>query len=286
MSLLKTNRRTRIHGAPARCRGDAAPSVEGGRSRYLRRSSMKSVVLIPMLALLACGQTATGPHVGTPGVPAGPKTSLLDAGAAVIQDKPPVNALNTYLNGFHFYNGRLDEQMEAHHYCATLNEDVTQCVIFDGNTRDARIMGVEYVVSARLFAGLDNREKWLWHSHAYEVASGTLAAPGLPALAEHELMERLIGTYGKTWHTWHSDQRKELPLGMPQLMMAFTADGQAHPPMISARDARLGINSVQNRSRRTAIPVPAPVPGADAWMRGEVVQITDTGGTDHHAPLP
>nr|WP_276533439.1 OBAP family protein [Pseudoxanthomonas mexicana] len=192
--------------------------------------------------------------------------------------------MNAYLNGFHFYNGRLDEQMEAHHYCATLNEDVTQCVIFDGSTREARIMGVEYIISARLFAGLDDREKFLWHGHAYEVVSGTLAAPGLPAMAEHELMERLVGTYGKTWHTWHTDRQNELPHGMPQLMMGFIADGQADLPMIAARDARLGIDSAANRVRRVGIPLPEPIPGADAWTRGKVVQITDVVGTDHHAP--
>lgn len=27
--------------------------------------------------------------------------------------------------------------MEAHHYCSILNEDVIQCVIFDGNTKGA-----------------------------------------------------------------------------------------------------------------------------------------------------
>jgi len=28
----------------------------------------------------------------------------------------------------------------------------------------------------------------------------------------------MIGTYGKTWHTWHTDQKLSLPLGDPVLM--------------------------------------------------------------------
>jgi hypothetical protein len=65
-----------------------------------------------------------------------------------MQDKPPIDALNAYLDGFHFYSGNMNGQMEAHHYCANLNEELIQCVIFDGNKKDARLMGVEYIVSA------------------------------------------------------------------------------------------------------------------------------------------
>src|SRR4051812_29583541 len=74
--------------------------------------------------------------------------------------------------------------------------------------------------------------KPLWHSHVHEVKSGQLVAPGIPEAAEHALMEKLIHTYGKTWHTWHTDLDKTLPLGVPQLMMGFTADGQADAAMI------------------------------------------------------
>jgi len=31
--------------------------------------------------------------------------------------------------------------MEAHHYCSVVNEELNQCVIFDGNGKDAKIMG-------------------------------------------------------------------------------------------------------------------------------------------------
>ena len=64
-------------------------------------------------------------------------------------------------------------------------------------------MGVEYIISARLFETLPEEEKKLWHSHDYEVKSGSLVAPGLPQAAERRLMEQVVSTYGKTWHTWH-----------------------------------------------------------------------------------
>ena len=49
--------------------------------------------------------------------------------------------------------------MEAHHYCAILNEEVIQCVIYDGNVKDAKLMGVEYIVSERLFRPAGRRRR-------------------------------------------------------------------------------------------------------------------------------
>jgi hypothetical protein len=60
------------------------------------------------------------------------------------------------------------------------------------------MMGVEYIIDQKLLATLPPAEKAMWHSHGYEVSSGQLVAPGIPALAEHALMERLAHTYGKT----------------------------------------------------------------------------------------
>lgn len=185
-----------------------------------------------------------------------------------MQGHPPIAALNAYLDGFHFYNGHPQAQMEAHHYCSILNEEVIQCVIYDGNLKDAKLMGVEYIISARLFAGLPAEEKQLWHSHVHEVKSGQLIAPGIPEPAEHALMQKLVGTYGKTWHTWHTDQQKTLPLGVPQLMMGFTADGQIEPGRVAERDKRFGVDSeAKNVIARTLLPRPStlvPMPGSAA----------------------
>ena len=196
-------------------------------------------------------------------------------------NKPPVEAVNAYMDGFHFYNGSMQSQMEAHHYCSIVNEELIQCVIFDGNVKDAKIMGVEYIVSERLFQGLPLEEKALWHSHSHEVKSGQLIAPGIPEAAEHELMEKLIGTYGKTWHTWHTDRQKALPLGVPQLMMGFTADGQANAEMVAARDKRFGISSQSKKKDRESIPTPAVADGADAWQKGKTVQLAEPAGLAH-----
>lgn len=239
------------------------------------------ILLGTSLAALACGGSNTSSNVQSPGGDKSAKTEVLEAGAATLQAKGPVRKLDIYLDGFHFYNGHLNGQMEAHHYCTKLNEDLTQCVIFDGNGDSAKIMGVEYIVSEKLFKTLPAAEKKLWHSHRHEVKSGSLIAPGLPDVAEHELMEQIVSTYGKTWHTWHTDQDLVLPMGSPQLMMAFTKDGQLKPQLVQDRDKRFGVSTADKRKNRADIDAPPVQPGADAWEQGETVQLPDLAGHKH-----
>jgi Protein of unknown function (DUF1264) len=231
------------------------------------------LTVIPGALLVACGGDNTGSTAGAPGATASAKMWALDGGNALLQEMPPVGALNVYVNGFHFYNGNMTAQMEAHHYCSILNEDLKQCILFDGNGADAKLTGVEYIVSRRLFETLPLEEKRLWHSHVYEVKSGQLIAPGVPDTAEHAFMAEMVGTYGKTWHTWHTDQNFSLPLGHPMLMMGFTADGQAETRMINARDRRFDVGTTQKRRSRKDIAAPRIIAGADAWKQGHVLQL-------------
>jgi hypothetical protein len=230
--------------------------------------------LIPAMLLSRCGGQNTGSNVRSPGGETSARTRTLETGTALLQNKEPLEALNVYMDGFHFYNGNMSGQMEAHHYCSVLNEDLNQCVIFDGNGKDAKIMGIEYIVSRKLFESFPAEEKRMWHSHVHEVKSGQLIAPGIPQAAEHEFMEKMVGTYGKTWHTWHTDQQRTLPTGHPQLMMGFTADSQANPQMIEERDRRFGLSSAEKRKNRADIKAPPIDPGADAWQKGETVQLS------------
>src|SRR4051812_31074343 len=106
------------------------PNLDAGTVRHLRQpwgssqqeiSAMRRVslgVVISLGALLAaCGrESGTASPVTPPGAPETAKTKTLEAGAVALQNKPPIEAINAYLDGFHFYNGHMGEQMEAHHY--------------------------------------------------------------------------------------------------------------------------------------------------------------------------
>jgi Protein of unknown function (DUF1264) len=37
-----------------------------------------------------------------------------------------------------------------------------QCVIYDSNKKDARLIGIEYLISEDLFNSLDDEEKQFW----------------------------------------------------------------------------------------------------------------------------
>jgi hypothetical protein len=246
---------------------------------------MKELAAITYLFLTvgliaSCGGENTDSNVETPGREKDAKSEMLETGADILQDKSPLKKINTYLDGFHFYNGNIDAQMEAHHYVSQLNEDVHQAIIYDSNEEDAKIMGVEYIISERLFKTLDEEEKKLWHSHHYEVKSGTLIAPGIPEKVEHELMEKLVSTYGKTIHTWHTDQQRDLPVGSPMIMMGLTKDGQLNQQLLTERDKRFDVSSAEKKKNRADIPMPKLDPMANAWEKGEVRQFVVTDKVD------
>lgn len=240
-------------------------------------------LLISCVALLSCGGKNTSSNVDAPGDEKTGKDKILNTGADLLQDKTPLKKFDAYLDGFHFYNGNIHAQMEAHHYVSQLNEDMYQAIIFDGNGADAKLMGVEYIITPKLFATLSDEEKLLWHSHHYEVKSGALIAPGIPDVAEHELMEKLVSTYGKTIHTWHTDQQRTLPLGAPMIMMGFTKDGQLNPQLLAERDKRFDISTAEIKKKRENIPMPNVDPLANAWEQGKVRQFILTNQVDSAA---
>lgn len=200
--------------------------------------------------------TSRPPKLRPPGEAKTLWRATLETGARALQTAAPIEAFDIYVVGFHCAKHRPGMQMEAHHFCAQVNSDVLQCAIFDGNTRDANLIGIEYIISERLFEDLPEDEKSYWHPHNYEVFSGQLTAPGLPEAAETELMRLLVNSYGKTWHTWHtgrpdgSDGGTPLPYGEPTLMWSFIRDGEVDPALKEDLAAAMGIDEAGKRARR------------------------------------
>jgi hypothetical protein len=154
----------------------------------------------------------------------------------------------------------MTRQVEAHHFCSHLNQEVRQCAIYDTDKPDARLIGIEYIISAKLFQTLPEEEKIYWHSHVYEVKSGMLILPfgsTVPTAvidkAEKPAMEELIDTYGKTWHFWQVDLGHPLPYGPPQLMMSFTDDHQITQSVLEERDSKYNVSTAYKRKIRESI---------------------------------
>ena len=187
----------------------------------------------------------------------------------------PIDAIHAHVCGFHFYSGDPTRALRAEHYCSHLATGVLQCVIYDSPARNARLIGIEYIISEALFVALPEEEKKLWHSHRYEVMSGLLVAPDLTDKAEKALMQDLVSTYGKCWDFWQVDRGDKLPLGRPQLMMGFTADGQADPTMVASRDRELAIDSEKLKAARADIPTRPIAAGADGGEKTAATHIKD-----------
>ena len=87
------------------------------------------LMLCSALGLAACAQHDTASYTEAAGKPKSVETHALEAGARLLQGQAPLNSVSAYLNGFHFYNGDMNGQMEAHHYVTRLNEEVMQALI-------------------------------------------------------------------------------------------------------------------------------------------------------------
>jgi hypothetical protein len=232
---------------------------------------MRTLSLLLLLGVAACGGRNTPPQEGTtaPGSPRTPKTAGLETGAALLQSKAPVEKISIYLDGFHAAKDEPALQMESHHYCNQVNEDFAQCVLFDGNGADARLHGVEYIISAKLYAALPAEERAYWHPHNYEVLSGELRMPGLPDVAEKHALQTKINSYGKTWHFWmtgvHGRPADPLPFGPPHLAWSFNRDGEVDLAMLQARDLRMHLDTTKAREQRADLASQAqPQGGVDA----------------------
>lgn len=239
------------------------------------RNTSLSLALLAVGSLAALAVSRTGPRrrksgrVVPPGRPATPMTRALDAGARALQGPGPLKDFHVYLVGFHPAKDDPHHQMEAHHFCRVVNEDFTECVLFDGNGPDANMIGLEYIVSERLYARLPPEERPFWHPHNFEILSGTLLAPGLPRAAETALMLTKMNSYGKTWHTWDTGDTERLgdplPLGEPMLMWSFNRQGECRDWLIRERDMMLGTDTRDAaRARRDLARIAAPQEGVDA----------------------
>jgi hypothetical protein len=124
-----------------------------------------------------------------------------------------------------------------------------QCLLYDSCEKNAKLLGVEYIVSDRIYHQLPDSEKKYWHPHTYEVLAGGLIAPGMKPEDELAFMKALLTTWGKTWHTW-PDPSSAVPLGEPLLMWGVSGDGQLDETVVAARDKQFNVSAAAIREMR------------------------------------
>jgi hypothetical protein len=161
----------------------------------------------------------------------------------------PVSNHHLHFCGIHCAKKDSRIQIVTQHYCGPIGESMHQCLLYDSLAKNARLLGVEYIISDDAFRNLPDVEKRYWHPHTYEVLSGALIAPGMKPDDEMAFMKGLLLTWGKTWHTW-PDPSTPVPLGEPLLMWSLTGDAQEDPKVLAARDKELGVKTASIRKKR------------------------------------
>ena len=70
---------------------------------------------------------------------------------------------------FHIAKDDPKYQLESHHYCTAVKGGVFQCTIYDKDKGDAKLIGVEYIVSDELFQKLPTKDfrRWRKRSRAW-----------------------------------------------------------------------------------------------------------------------
>ncbi|KAL5989824.1 hypothetical protein ACLOJK_010719 [Asimina triloba] len=219
------------------------------------------------------------------------ESQLVDKGAKMLQSLKPVKQVQQHGCSIAIYSHDMNRQIETHHYITRRNQGFLQAAVYDSDKKHARLIGVEFIVSEKIFEGLSPEEQKLWHSHAYEIKAGVWVNPGIPEKLQMPELRNLAKSYGKFWCTWQVDRGDRLPLGAPALMMSPQAVnlGMVRPDLIKSRDDEYKISSHELKKSRAEIEEPEWInPNADRWKqtgKGYAVDI-NPAEMQRNAPFP
>jgi hypothetical protein len=122
--------------------------------------------------------------------------------------------------GVHLQKDRPANAQVAYHFCKSLSDDLSQCLLYDGTGPNARLLGIEYLVSADIYRKMPAEEQAYWHDHENEVDAGLLRSLTEQGNAEKATLAKIRTLYGKVFHTWVAG--KQYPEGPAKLFWAVT----------------------------------------------------------------
>lgn len=165
----------------------------------------------------------------------------------------PMTGPHAHFCGIHMAKKDPKFQIITQHYCAAHTQDgedaMFQCVLFDTTGKNAKLLGVEYLISDAAYRKLPAEGLKYWHPHTYEVLGGGLIAPGMAPDDEMKFMKMVLTTWGKAWHTW-PDPNTKVPMGDPLLIWSLMADGQVDDKLVAQRDKDFKVSNVKIREVR------------------------------------
>lgn len=163
---------------------------------------------------------------------------------------PPIENIHLHFCGIHVAKKNPKFQLITQHYCSPINDQMHQCLLYDSSEKNARLLGVEYLITDKLYRDLPDGEKKYWHPHTYEVLAGGLIGPSMTADDEMKFMKYILTTWGKTWHTW-PDPKSPVPMGEPLLMWSLMGDNQVDKQVLAQRDREFKVSAEKLRATRT-----------------------------------
>jgi hypothetical protein len=125
-----------------------------------------------------------------------------------------------------------DPALRVQHYCKPNDKIVLVCQLYDSDSKNATLIGVEYVITSEQYKSLPNREKPNWHAHKIEFASNMADPmfPELPKARATALMGKLMDTYGKVTITWNpKDKLPAFPSQVEQVQHPFMVNATVKP---------------------------------------------------------
>jgi Protein of unknown function (DUF1264) len=120
-----------------------------------------------------------------------------------------------------------DPTLRVWHFCKPNDKIMMICQLYDSNSPNSTLIGVEYMITADAYKNLPDREKPNWHYHKEEFAPNR-ADPKLPQLNEQQqnaTLKKLEESYGKVIITWNPNDKA--PVFPPQVQLV------QHPFMIN-----------------------------------------------------
>ncbi|KAG8365579.1 hypothetical protein BUALT_Bualt18G0120100 [Buddleja alternifolia] len=159
-----------------------------------------------------------------PGKPMTVAQHIIDKGAQMMQSLKPIKKMSQHVCTFAAYSHDMARQIETHHYVSRLNQDFLQCAVYDSDDSTARLIGVEYIVSERIFETLPPEEQKLWHSHGDRLPLGVPALMMSPQGA-HMVKPDLIQTRDEKYKIFCDELRKSrVDISLPDRTVNTHAD--------------------------------------------------------------
>jgi hypothetical protein len=167
--------------------------------------------------------------------------SISVSNIAIAQQQGMTNATSSSaaakpVDGYNLPQGHLnavrhvfdDPSLRIEHFCKPNDKIMMVCQLYDSNSANATLIGIEYIITQQQYDSLPDREKPYWHAHREEF-SPNRADPMMPELTPEQAqaeMAKMLPTWGKVIITWMPGD--DMPSFPPQVQLVD------HPFMVNA----------------------------------------------------